>query len=852
MSDITPQQREQVERLFHSALKVERSERAAFVSRECAGDVWLLNELTSLLEAHENGKNFLEKFPHGYQPEQGSSLDHYEIIKLLGAGGMGKVYLARDRTLGRKVALKFLLTPHTDNQQLFARLLQEARVMSNLSHPNVCIVYEVAWTENNQPFIVFEYVEGETLCQRLARKRMKLPEVLEVAIQVALALTAGHQHGVVHRDIKPENIMLRRDGIIKVLDFGLAKLMKGQEFIPTEEADAPESAKTEPGAVMGTVDYMSPEQLRGHDSDPRTDIWSLGVVLYLMAANKHPFKGPTPVDTAAAIIRQEPATLSNDSRRVPAELDLIIRKALSKNRKERYKSVAKMAADLRRLQARQEPVNLLRRHWKKWSVAVAAALLVLTMLAYYFYSAQRDRIAANSIAVLPFIDDDPNSDTEYLSDGLTESLINDLSKFSNLRVTPLHTVSRYKGRDIDSQKIGSELKVQVLLVGRVARRGETMTVSIELIDVKDHRHLGSGQHHGKQSDLLFLQRRLSQEVFDHLQLSLKGFERRQSPPKYTDNAEAYRLYLQGRYFWNKRTEEGFKKSIEIFRQAIEKDPNFALPFVGLADAYFVLGQWSVDPLHEATRNARDALTRALELNERLAEAHVSLADIKVNYDYDWEGGKAEYLRAIELDPNNAYAHSNYAMYLSFTGQHDAAISEIERAQQLDPVSIYTNAAMSQVLFLARKYDLAIEQCRKSLEMDDSIGQHLTLGWAYEQKEMYDKAIEEFQKYHQLAGDPETLDVLGHAYAQAGNKLKAYSILEELKSHEKNPNVIIDPSAFALVYLGMGEKDKAFDFLDKAYKYRSPNLTLLKAHPYFDPYRSEPRFIELLHRVGFTK
>ena len=492
-----------------------------------------------------------------------------------------------------------------------------------------------------------------------------------------------------------------------------------------------------------------------------------------------------------------------------------------------------------------------KRHWKKSLIVVASALLAIIMaFTYFFYWLPRDRIAANSIAVLPFVEDNPNPEYEYLSEGLTESLINDLSKFSNIRVVARTSVFRLKGQEFDPRKIGKELNAQVLLMGRISRQDDTVRVSFELMDVRNNRHLGGGLYSSKESDHLLLQRKLSQEVFETLHLKLKGFERRQGASKYTDNSEAYRLYLLGRFFWNKRTEEGFRKSIVYFRQAIEKDSHFAQSFAGLADAYFILGQWSADPLKKATQNARDAVMRALELNENSAEAHISLGDIKMLYDYDWQSARVEYERAIEIDPDNAYAHSNYAVYLSFTGEHDAAFSEIVRAQQLDPLSIYINATVAQVLFHARKYDPAIEQSRRVLEIGEAIGPHLMLGWSYEQKGMYVEAIGEFQKYNQLAGDPETLDVLGHAYARAGDERKARALLDEMLKAKDN-GAIIDPSAFALIYPGLGEKDAAFDWLNKAYEYRSPNLTLIKTHPYFDPYRSEPRFIDLLNRVGFS-
>lgn len=857
MSDITPQQRQRLKKLFDEALKVESSRRAAFVARECAGDEWLLDELRSLLAVHDEATDFLEAPPPGDRQDtstEGRPINRYTIIRPLGEGGMGKVYLALDRRLGREVALKFLPTDTPHSRELLARLLQEARVAATLKHPNICVVYEMAGPGDEQPFIAMEYVEGGTLRQRLSRKRMKLNEALDVAVQVASALTAGHKRGVVHRDIKPDNIMLGGDGSVKVLDFGLAKLTRQEALTPPEEAGAPPPAKTEPGAVMGTVDYMSPEQLRGLEVDARTDIWSLGVVLYLMVAHKHPFKGPTTSDTIAAVIGKEPAPLSSDAGLVSAELERVIRKALAKNRKERYQSAEKMAADLRRFRESVETVGTFPRHRKRWKVAAAAVLLTVSAFAYYFYSTRKDSVAANSIAVLPFVDDDPQPDTEYLSEGLTDNLINDLSKFSNLRVVARTSVFHYKGREVDPRKIGRELKVQVILMGRILRRGDTITVNIELMDVRDNRHLGGGHYSDRESELISLQKRLSQEVFQYLQLNLKGFVRRQEAPKYTDNAEAYRLYLLGRYFWNKRSEEGFRKSIEYFQQAIEKDPHFAPSFAGLADAYFVLGQWSAEPLKEATGNARQAVLRSLELDDELPEAHIAFGDIKLYYDYDWDGARAEYERAIVLGPSSAYAHNNYALYFSFTGQHDAALAESTRAQQLDPLSIYINASAAEVLFLARDYDRAIEQCRRVLEIDESVGARLTLGWSYEQKGMYTEAIEEFQQYHRLAGDPETLDVLAHAHARAGDVHKARALLDEMKRGArprgaKRRGAIVDPSAYAIIHLGLDEENQAFDLLEKAYEYRSPNLTLLHTHPYFDRYRSEPRFIDLLKRVG---
>jgi eukaryotic-like serine/threonine-protein kinase len=832
-------------------------------------------------------------------PIPGTTISHYRILSRLGAGGMGEVYKAQDTTeLDRIVAIKVLPSDLAGDKERMQRFIQEAKTASSLNHANILTIFEIGEADGMR-FIVTEFIEGETLRQRMARARLELNEALDIAIQVAAALTAAHKSSIVHRDIKPENLMLREDGIVKVLDFGLAKSTMNPATHTDSEGATRLLVNTSPGLVMGTVSYMSPEQARGLQVDERTDIWSLGVVVYEMIAARLPFAGETTSDVISLILQREPPALTRLLPAAAERIDEIVTKALMKDREERYQSAKDLLIDLKRLKQKldvkaeiertqapeqgtatgeakpngaQEAVPIshassaraltvegahttssaeyivaeIRSH--KLAALIALLVLVIGAIGLSFYlHARNPEVAIDSIAVLPFENRSADPDTEYLSDGLTESLIYRLSQLHNLTVSPRSVVYRYKGKEIDSLKAGSELGVRAVLSGRIVQRGDQLTISAELTDVRHHKQLWGEQYERKMSDLLATQREIAREITENLKVRVSGEEQQLASKHYTESNEAYQSYLKGRFYWNKRTAEALKKAIEYFNQAIEKDPRFALAYAGLADCYSV----PANPLspREKMPKAKAAAMRALELDETLAEAHTSLAGILAAYDWDWTGAEKEFKRAIELNPRYALAHQWYARYLDATGRHDEGIAEARRAQELDPLSLIMNFEVGQAFYFARKYDQAIEQFKKTLELDPNFPPvYSFFPAAYEQKGMYDEAIAGFQKAITLkAGTEGSLFGLGHVYAVSGKQGEARKVLNELK--QRSGQVYVPGNGMALVYAGLGEKDQAFTWLEKAYEERSFQMQYLKVEPRWDSLRSDARFADLLRRIG---
>jgi len=693
----------------------------------------------------------------------------------------------------------------------------------------------------------------------MASTRMTAGDVLEVATQIASALQAAHAAGIVHRDIKPENVMLRRDGYVKVLDFGLAKLMeKKSEPLDSEGETRALELKTSPGMVMGTVAYMSPEQALGHEVDCRTDIFSLGVVLYEMAAGRRPFAGATATATIDRILHAQPEAVGRFNQGVPAELERIIRKCLEKDRERRYQSARELLTDLRNLQrdsslpsvtterrTRQTPTGARRYVY----VLLAVALLTASGVGV-FRLATRNKVI-DSVAVLPFANAGTDPNTEYLSDGITENLINRLSQLPALRVVPRSTVFRYKRQEIDPQAAGRALGVRAVIAGRVVQRDDTLSIQMELIDVVNESQLWGEQYNRRLTDLLTIQEEIAREVAEQLRPRLSDTEQRQLTKRYTESTEAYQLYLRGRYFWNKRAEEGIRKGIEYFRQAIDLDPGYSLAYAGLADSYNFLGAFGIAalPPGEALPKAKAAATKALEIDGSLAEAHASLAFVRLYYDRDWPGAERGFQRAIELNPNYAPARQWYSHLLMARGRTSESISEAKRAVEIDPLSLPANLNMGWQYHWARQYDLAVEHLRKLLEMDPNFEQgHWGLGLAYEQKGMFAEAASEFQKAAALSGgSPVYIAALGHAYAVGGKQAEAMRVRNELEEQSKQRYV--PPYWMATLYIGLGEKDQAFRWLEKAYEERSGGLIWLGVDPRMDSLRSDPRFAALMRRAG---
>jgi serine/threonine-protein kinase len=826
---------------------------------------------------------------------QGTRLSHYEILSQIGVGGMGEVYLAEDLKLGRRVALKVLTRELTENPAQVQRFEREARAASALNHPNILTVFEIGEADGAH-FIATEFIEGESLRKRIRRGPLELPEVLDLGIQIASALAAAHETGIVHRDIKPANIMVRKDHLVKVLDFGLAKLVKQEAPELNQEAVTHALFKTTPGVVMGTTNYMSPEQARGRDLDERTDIWSLGVVLYQMVTGGVPFAGDTMSDVIASILKTEPPPLVHGTDLVPSELKHIVSKALRKNREDRYQHIKDLLIDLKDCkqelefssklsrstppeQTGRQPswqtarnaaveisgvtdsqttssseyiVNEIKRH-KLGAIAALVVLIGLAslgVLAYSRYFAGSDQTSIDSLAVLPFVNDTGDAEMEYLSDGLSESLINNLSQVPRLKVIARSSAFRYKGKDTNLEDIGRALGVKSILTGRVVRHGENLQISVELMDVRDKTQVWGAQYNRSGKDLMAVQQEIAREISRNLRLKLSNAEQSRVGNLHTSNAEAYELYLKGRFYWNKRTGAALKQSVDYFNQAIEKDPSYALAYVGLADAYIVIPFFSVGSSQDSYPKAKAAATRALEIDESLAEAHTAMAAVLMDYDWNLAESNREFERAIELNPNYANAHHWYAREnLIIMRQFDKALAEMHRAQELDPLSLIINANFGKTYFNARRYDEAIQQLRKTVEIDQNFFvAHHYLGSSYAMKGDFSEALAEYQKAHLLDEyDPHVVALIGRLYAVTGKRAEALTTLAQLKSIARQ-RYVADYSV-ALVYAGLGEKDRAFELLEKSYREHTVDMLTIYYDPLIDNLRSDPRFADLLRRVG---
>ena len=1029
----------------------------------------------------------------------GTQLGRYELRSPIGKGGMGEVYLAQDKALGRVVALKFLPDNVASDKGRMQRFIQEAKLVSSLNHPNILTIFDIGEVDGIH-FIATEFIDGISLRQHLSKSAIDLIEALGIAAEVASALVAAHSAGIVHRDIKPDNIMLRKDGYVKVLDFGLAKLTEQQESLVSDTATM---VDTEPGLLLGTINYMSPEQARGLKVDERTDIFSLGLVLYETIAGHVPFRGATASDTLVAILEHEPPPLSKFAPQVPQELEEVVSKALAKNRELRYQKASELAADLKRLKQRIElevqrrhdtgdadlspisfdqslrrrdtsspqhratnersnsssPTQMMEPSGSRPATPEIAHVLFMNLvglskkganlqrqlshqlnsivrgteefrraqaeeqltsratgdggMALVFFGdpeaplrcalqisralkehpqielrmgihsgivyrdiniagerdvtgrginiaqrvmdcgdaghillseeivdhlrelgdwedhlhdlgevtvkqgapvhifnlytdvlgnpnvpqkigaaqkktrrpvkkgsattterakkAGKDSVsvkktaeqpqpalsgthsgAIDSLAILPLTNASADPNMEYLSDGITESIINSLSQLPQLRVMARSVVFRYKGKEIDPQEAGRELNVRAVMIGRVLQLGDTLIIKTELVNVADGTQIWGEQYRRQFSDIFELQEEISREISGKLRLKITGEEELRLTRRYTDNAAAYQLYLKGRYFWSKRTREGLKKGSEYFKQAIDLDPSYALAYAGLADAYAFLGLHRVIPPKDILPKAKAAAIKALEIDDTLAEAHTALAYVKTIYDWDWTGAEEGFKRAIELNPRNAPTHSYYSNYLAAMGRFEESMAEIKRAQELDPLSPIINVMVGYMAFLKRDYDVTVEQCSKTSDIEPNFFWiYMGVGWAYEEQGMYEKAIPEFQRAVELTGGlMGTLAGLGHALARAGRGDEALQIIEKLKDPSTHGGHIV-PYDIALVYAGFGDQEQSLAWLEKAVDARFGWLIWLNVEPKWDFLRSHTHFKELLQRIGLS-
>jgi len=895
---MTPERFQQIDQLYQAALDQVVADRSKFISSACAHDSELRREVESLLKAHEQAGSFiaepaLRSAARLLASDQaksliGTTVAHYRIESILGAGGMGEVYLALDLKLNRNVALKLLPDSFNNCADQLGRFEQEARAISALNHPNIVTIHEIGQTASLH-FIATELVGGETLREHMTRKHMSLGESLDVSVQIASALQAAHEAGIVHRDIKPDNIMLRRDGIVKVLDFGLAKLtadgVEAHSQVPTARV-----VHTNPGVVMGTVGYMSPEQARGEDVDARTDIWSLGVVLYEMISGCAPFVGETPSHIIVSIFEHEPPPLSITSA-VPRDLQRIVAKALTKKTEHRYQKVGDLLADLKLLKQQLEvnaaiggvsepeeiadevpPARIQQRAVSTDDIAVVrtetrpayflkslkakapawaivSALLLIVVIAsfgYRRYALSSRAGSIRSIAVLPFENQtrDPNSD--YLADGISETLINHLSKLPGVKVSARSSSFKYKGMTVDPQEVARALGVDAILTGRVSQRGENLVISVELIDARDKTQIWGEQYNRKMADVLVVQSDISSEIVRRLRLHLRADQQQQLVKSESINLDAYQVFLKGRSTWDKGGTENRKKAVEYYQQAIALDPAYALAYAQLSASYDILITNNELNPKEFALKVEAAARKALELDENLAEAHLAMARVQRSA-WQWNEAENELKRAIELNSNLVAAHSAYAMFLMVHGKREEALAQLNHVRELDPLSPSANQAVLVGLLIFRKNDQALELAKKVLEENQqNPDAHIDVGELYARLGRHREAIAAYQAAIKLGDDsPDAQIILARAYASAGEPEKARAILKRYESGKE----YCSPVGLAFVHLALGERERAFASLEAAYAAHDQQLIWLLGEWRFDELHSDPRFQDLARRVG---
>ena len=790
----------------------------------------------------------------------GQTISHYRILATLGRGAMGTVYRAEDTRLGRVVALKFLSDEHLQDPHAVGRFQREARAASALNHPNICAVYDIG-EHAGQYFIAMEFLEGVPLHELITRGALPTDRVLELGVEVADALQTAHAKGFIHRDIKPANIFVTERGHAKLLDFGLSKALE----LPATPVGSTEEQLSDPGAVLGTLAYMSPEQVRGEQLDGRTDIFSLGAVLYEMTTGRRPFPGSTSGTICEAILNRTPIPVGRVSPESPQRLEETINKALEKDRSLRYQNASELRADLKRLQRDRDgsavspPEGAARsagstRWWRRWpaivagAVALAAVLVAGGQIVGVFSKAQ----TIDSVAVLPFVNSSGDPDSEYLSDGITESLIDRLSQIPNLRVTARSTVFRYKGKEMDPQKIGQDLRVRAVLSGRLLQRDGTLVVRTELMNVQDGSQLWGNQYNRKTADVFALQDELSTEISDRLRLRLTNEDKQRLTRHYTDNPDAYQFYLKGRYYWNQRNPNALLKSIDNYNRAVGLDPGYAVAYAGLADTYNMISFFNMTPARETMPKAKAAAERALEIDGNLAQAHISLAYAAFTYDWDWPAATRHFDRAIALNREAVLNHAYYPFYLTVAGRFDEAVSVARRALDRDPVSASLSHTLAVQLSLARHSDEAIAECLKTIELDPNYAiAYEVLEGLYASKGMYPEALSAIEKAVGLnRGSALALANLGYVRARSGQRDEARRILEQLAAASKERYT--PAAAFAIVHVGLGENDQALSWLNKAYEERFIRLAYLRREAIWDPLRHDPRFEDLQRRIGLPQ
>jgi TolB-like protein len=868
---VSPERWELVKNVFTLAVEQDAAQRGAFLDQTCAGDLELRREVESLLASDDAADGFLATPPlarleneaavvteagdgvvAGADPElpPGTRLERYEVIALLGRGGMGEVYRARDIRLGRRVAVKVLpaaLAERSSRLRLFER---EARAASALNHPNLVTLYDVGAFEN-RPYITMELVEGEDLRDLMRGGPLPVPRLLDIAVQIAEGLDAAHAAGIVHRDLKPDNVMVSASGWVKILDFGLAQLSDPPGLAPDPENPQDSGSLTRSGAVFGTVGYVAPEQARGQAVDFRADHFSLGAMLYEMAAGTRAFGTGDTLQVLDATLYEPPKPLAGQ---VPPALAALIHRCLAKDPAERFPSTHELLRALRRCQDDASPGAPRRRLGRRlWPVAFAATVGAVGAVALMAGRRQAPpAVHVASLAVLPFENASGDPTGEYVSDGISEGLIRTLSELPRLKVLNPSTVLRYKGHVADAPDVGRTLGVAAVLAGTVHYTGETVSVEAELHDVAGGARLWSGRLTRDSDELAALQEDISREIAHALRPALTDAESRGLAQPPTHSLEAHRAYMRGRHFWKQRTPAGFQKAVVSFQEAIEKDPQFALAHAGLGDAYALLTDYGFLPPDVGVARTRIAAMKALELDERCAEAHACLAGIKFQHDWDWPAAEREYRRALELNPSYATAYQWYAEFLITTGRTDEALATVRRAQELDPLSPVVQTSVGWMLRFARRYDEAAVALKHAIELEPYyIWAHVRLGEALQNGGRRAEAIAQTHTtltiMTQGGVSQGTTVIEAHLEAARGHEAKALALLDTL--HDPKKRSPIDSYSMAAVYAALGANDQALRWLEQACHDRVNFVVYAGVDPWLEPLHGDPRFDAVLRRIG---
>ncbi|MEO6334790.1 MAG: protein kinase [Pyrinomonadaceae bacterium] len=882
---------EKVKGIFADAIRLAPEKRLQYLQEVCGDDTDTQREVEKLLASFVKDE-LMERPPanevdnitikaDAKHLEAGKRFGHYEIIKQIGAGGMGEVYLAEDQKLDRKVAVKILNEKFSQHQSNLQRFVQEAKAASGLNHPNILVIHEIGESEEAN-YIVSEFVEGETLREIIDLSSMTLSEVLDVSIQITSALVAAHAARIVHRDIKPENIIVRPDGFVKILDFGLAKLVEKKAI--GFEASTVRQNQTAKGVILGTVNYMSPEQAKGERVDEQTDIFSLGVVVYEMIAGKTPFAGDSMSETFANLINAEPLPLARFAANVSDETQRIVSKTLRKKKDDRYQTMKDLLSDLKDLrenlafdsrlekshsgrdgrantvlaratgnanQADQTRDNLtqqIKGHKSLSKLVLVFLLVVATGLGYYFVAGNKSATNVNgekSIAILPFVNASQDPNAEYLSDGITESVINNLSQLTGLKVMSKNSAFRFKNDQTDVRNIASQLGVEALVTGDIRQIGERLVINVRLINPVDESQIWGKQYVKTSSDIIITQNEIARDVSRNLGVRLSSAEEQKLSRKTTDSPEAYELYLRGEYLLAKSKPSDAQKAIEYFQRAIDLDPNFARAYLGLSSAHAYLTRFPDIPQQGLREKVREYTLKAASLDEQLPEAHEALAGMSLRQ-YKFADAEREYKRAIELNPNYAGAHLAYGYLLTILERHEESLAEVRRGLELDPAAMSNFSVLGTNLFYARRYDEAIEQFKKVLELEPDFLAHYGLAISYEMKGDYAASIAERIKMNELGGTPESAAAVQKSFDRGGWQ----GFLRE--ATDDNPPFIIPPYIAATFNAELGEKNKAFAILEKLYEKRSLELTTIKVDPRLDNLRDDSRFQDLVRRVGLPE